>query len=172
MVAKRFGLSKKIKWVAGCSVGGILLFLCVTTTPIAIIALVSGYLSLDFGSGAIATGSILTLLLLLLVPLGTIFSAWFSWMLMKRSHITTSPAGIEYRYWPGVHIRADWEKIKALRRFNTLFLPLATLEVPDAENVGKQLFPVRTINLSYFDGWPDGELADEINKYAPRLLEE
>lgn len=94
------------------------------------------------------------------------------------SYIRISPDGIEQRHFPYIHIRSSWSEVDRISKvmfFNDgLFLnsfeqigPSLSLKWPFSLLRPKQAF----ISLTGFNGWPDGQLAKDLEHYLPGLLE-
>ncbi len=90
--------------------------------------------------------------------------------------ITTS--GLEYRFWPYVHVRCAWSDLDRVAKF--LFTDQLYLQ--SYEVIGPSLSLKRfwrrlsfekqlTIPLSNLAGWPNGGLAADLHLYAPWLFD-
>jgi hypothetical protein len=93
------------------------------------------------------------------------------------AYIKVTPEGIEQKYPGSIHIRSKWSDVD---RFGTLFFN-NVLYLNAYEELGLslslrspfQLFrpKQRFISLSNYNGWPNGQLANQLKQYAPRLFE-
>lgn len=94
------------------------------------------------------------------------------------SYIKISPEGIEQKNAIYKHIRSNWSSIDKLDKYflfrDAIYLnsfevigPSLSLKSPFRFLRPKQGF----ISLTGFKGWPEGELADDLKHYAPRLFE-
>ncbi len=104
---------------------------------------------------------ILTILLLLLV--GEVMF----------SYLEVSPKGMEYRIWPFYHLRFDWDEIESIERIRVLkFFPVDSINVAVTNRSSFATTTVlkQSINLSDFQGWPKGRLAQSIRENAPALF--
>jgi uncharacterized Tic20 family protein len=130
----------------------------------------------EFISLAMAFGCLLTPLIILmglnivLVTMSTILSFF--------SYIKISPDDIEQKYAISKHIRCNWADVDKLGK---LFLFTEVIYLNSYEVVGTSLSlrsPFRFlrpkqgfISLTGFEGWSDGQLADDLKQYAPKLFE-
>ena len=130
----------------------------------------------EFISVATAFGCLLTPLIILmglniiLAPIRTIQSFF--------SYINVSPDGVEQKYAISKHIRSKWSDVD---RLGKLFLFTDVIYLNSYEVVGTSLSlksPFRSIRskqdfitLRGYEGWPDGQLADDLKQYAPQLFE-
>ncbi len=91
--------------------------------------------------------------------------------------IKITPRGIEHRIWPYRHIRSRWSEIDRIGKF--LFYDVIYLI--SYEVIGLSLsytrplkflaFSQTSIALSSYEGWPNGQLAKDLEHYAPQLFE-
>jgi uncharacterized Tic20 family protein len=130
----------------------------------------------EFISLAMAFGCLLTPLIILmglniiLVTISTILSFF--------SYIKTSPDGIEQKYALSKHIRCNWADVDKVGK---LFLFTDVIYLNSYEVVGTSLSlksPFRFlrpkqgfISLTGFEGWSEGQLADDLRQSAPQLFE-
>ena len=94
------------------------------------------------------------------------------------SCIIISPEGIEQKNSPFKHIRCSWPDVEKIGKF---FLFTDVIYVKSYEVVGFSLslkFPFQLLQpkqgfmaLSGYEGWADGQLADDLKQYAPKLFE-
>lgn len=93
-------------------------------------------------------------------------------------YIKISPDGIEQKNSPYKHIRCNWSNVDKLGKF---FLFTDVIYLNSYEVLGLSLSlksPFRFlppkqgfISLTGYDGWPDGQLASDLEQYAPKLFE-
>lgn len=118
-------------------------------------------LTVIFGFIAIA----ITILSLSLIPL-SIGRAFNSYLLLSNQ-------GLEYSLWPLHKIRCGWDDLDQIKKsalpFQGDLLVLKTAEVSGLQGLIKTS-PV--IPLYQIDGWQNGNLANELRKYAPNLFVE
>jgi ABC-type multidrug transport system fused ATPase/permease subunit len=97
------------------------------------------------------------------------------------NYLEISEHGVEYRYWPSYRVRCGWNDIEKLVSHRMIFITSDVLYLDKAElfsnpaisafyNISR-LSSKKTITLSGFSGWPNGELANDLRKYAPQLFE-
>lgn len=97
------------------------------------------------------------------------------------SHLKVSSDGLEYRYWPTYAIRASWEDVEYLGKYNSLgIIPYDALYLKTASPFGWQIMMAfrRAVGLSTqylvpltgFHGWPKGQLADDLREYVPHVF--
>lgn len=95
-------------------------------------------------------------------------------------HMTTSPTGIEY-HGVGFHIRSSWEDLEQIQLVGVasslgvgveIITTRKSPEILSANWIGKfnNLWARKGIPLFEFGSWRHTSLADEIRKYAPKLL--
>lgn len=94
------------------------------------------------------------------------------------SYIKISPDGIEQRNSPYKHIRANWSDVDKLGK---LFLFTDVIYLNSFEVLGFSLSlksPFRFLRpkqgfiaLTGYGGWSDGQLANDLKEYAPKLFE-
>ena len=126
---------------------------------------------------ATAFGCLLTPLLILM-GLNIILAA-IRTILSFFSYIKISPDGIEQKYAISKNIRCNWSDVDKLGK---LFLFTDVIYLNSYEVVGRSLSlksPFRFlhpkqgfISLTGFEGWSEGQLANDIKQYAPQLLED
>lgn len=95
------------------------------------------------------------------------------------SYIKITPEGIEQKYALSRHIRCKWSNID---KFGKLFLFTDVIYLNSYEVVGKSLALLSPfgflrpkqgyIALQGFEGWSEGQLADDLKQYAPHLFED
>lgn len=97
------------------------------------------------------------------------------------SYLTLSNEGLEYRLWPALKIRCTWDDVDQIKKS---FLPSQgeLLMLKNAEVFGLNLLwffnktivgavkTLPTVPLYQIDGWQDGNLKEELKKYAPNLF--
>lgn len=94
------------------------------------------------------------------------------------SYVKISPDGIEQKNSPYKHIRCNWSDVDKLGKF---FLFTDVIYLNSFEVVGMSLSlksPFRflrpkqgSISLTGYEGWSDGQLANDLKQYAPKLFE-
>jgi hypothetical protein len=94
------------------------------------------------------------------------------------SYIKISPDGIEQKNSPYKHIRSNWSDVDKLGKF---FLFTDVLYLNSYEVLGFSLSlksPFRFLRpkqgfmtLTGYEGWSDGQLANDLKQYAPKLFE-
>lgn len=94
------------------------------------------------------------------------------------SYLKITPDGIEQKHSPYKHIRCNWSDVDKLGKF---FLFTDVIYLNSYEVLGFSLSlksPFRIlrpkqgfISLTGYEGWSDGQLADDIKQYAPKLFE-
>lgn len=94
-----------------------------------------------------------------------------------RIYVQISDEGIEYRYAPHQWVRARWEDVDRIGEYRSLLgnrsevLWLHRADYPGRFKRppygAKQPFIV----LKGFDSWPDGPLAEDLRRRAPRLFD-
>jgi uncharacterized Tic20 family protein len=92
--------------------------------------------------------------------------------------IEITPEGIEQKHSPYMHIRCTWSDVDKLGK---LFLFNDVIHLNSYEVMGLSLSlkspfsflrPKKGfISLLGYEGWPDGQLANELKQYAPKLFE-
>jgi uncharacterized Tic20 family protein len=93
-------------------------------------------------------------------------------------YLKISPDGMEQKNSPFRHVRCNWSDVDKLGKF---FLFTDVIYLKSYEVIGFSLslkFPFRFfqpkqgfIAFSGYEGWPDGQLADDLKKYAQKLFE-
>ena len=97
------------------------------------------------------------------------------------SSLRTSSEGLVYRVWPFFTIEGRWEDIDRLVRKQVLGIPSDTLYLKQARSTGflrpgfisgtaRARVGASRITLGGLDGWPDGDLAEEIRRRRPDLF--
>ena len=94
------------------------------------------------------------------------------------SFIKISPEGIEQKHSIYKHIRANWSEVDKLGKY---FLLTDALYLNSYEVLGPSLSlrtPLRFLrpkqgflSLTGYQGWPNGQLADDLKQYVPELWE-
>jgi hypothetical protein len=89
-----------------------------------------------------------------------------------------SPSGLEYHRWPFTTITCLWSEVEQIAKANVMGMSIATLMIPK-EEIGWEM-PVggatlgsakyKLVPLNDFQGWPDGDLMQELMQYAPKLF--
>jgi hypothetical protein len=97
------------------------------------------------------------------------------------SYLQLSPNGIKYRKGLAYGFRCNWNDVESLGVYQSLgILPRDVLYVEKVEplrwviisniqqklELGKHIVP-----LTGFQGWPEGNLADDLKQYVPHLFE-
>lgn len=170
---------KPKRWTLALNIFSMLFIWIMMGTPLVALAFMATSLirtQSEFISLATAFGCLLTPLILLMGS--NIILATFSTILSFFSHIKISPDGIEQKYAISKHIRCNWSDVDKLGKF---FLFTDVIYLNSYEVIGASLSlkaPFRLlrpkqgfISLTGFEGWSDGQLADELRQYAPQLFE-
>lgn len=94
------------------------------------------------------------------------------------SYVKISPDGIEQKHSPFKHIQCNWSDVDKLGKF---YLFTDVIYLNSYEVAGMSLYlkaPFRFlrpkqgyISLTGYDGWSDGQLANDLKQYAPKLFE-
>jgi uncharacterized Tic20 family protein len=92
------------------------------------------------------------------------------------AYIKITPEGIEYRYWPYMHIRSAWIDVDSLGKY--LFNDILYLNQFEKLGTSFSLLPYlkqfqpekRLLPLGNFTGWKNGALEEDIRKFAPRAF--
>jgi energy-coupling factor transporter transmembrane protein EcfT len=109
----------------------------------------------------------------LLYPFGRLFFSYFK----------VSENGLEYRYWPSYGVRCTWDDLEQLGNYKSLgFIPYDVLNLKKGEPLGwpitmmmHQRLGLKTqysVPLTGIQGWPNGELANQLRHFAPQLFGE
>jgi hypothetical protein len=181
MKDQKFRLSKKaMAWEGSLGLFAILFLFnafCMGTVVLVIskemeIGALRLILSMIFGLPAL--GITIVSFALVLVAIGR---AIFSYLLISEE-------GLEYHLWPAHKIRCTWNDVDQIKKS---FLPFQgdILMLKSAEVLGFQktllsfnkgnfgiVKTIPVIPLFQIDGWPKGNLASELKKYAPHLFVE
>ncbi len=93
------------------------------------------------------------------------------------SYIKISSVGIEQKHFPYKHIRCDWADIDKLDKYLLLtdVIYLNSFKVVGVSLSLKSPFRLLRpkqgfISPTGYRGWPDGQLADDLKQYAPKLF--
>lgn len=131
----------------------------------------------ELNTFAIVFGCLLTPLIILLAF--NIIQMTINVIMSFFSYIKISPEGIEQKNSPYKHIRCNWSEVDKLGKF---FLFTDVLYLNSFEMLGFSLSlrsPFRFlrpkqgfITLTGYEGWSDGQLANDLKQYAPRLFED
>jgi hypothetical protein len=130
-------------------------------------------------TGSVPAGIILVDLFLLALLLLVTFPTIMGLVGMK---LETSANGIRYSYWPNYTIECKWSDIDRLGegttgkiKYDVLYLSGGkVMELAPTMKMRRLFFnPSKQyyIPLARMEGWPDGELANDIRHYAPHLFE-
>jgi len=102
----------------------------------------------------------------------------FNVIMYLFSYIKVTPDGIEQKQSPYKHIRCNWSDVDKLGK---LFLITDVIYLNSYEVLSFSLSlksPFRFlrpkqgfISLTGYEGWSDGQLADDLKQYAPKLFE-
>lgn len=95
------------------------------------------------------------------------------------SYIKVTPDGIEQKHSPYMHIRCNWSDVDKLGKFFS-FTDVIYLNSYEVLSFSISLkFPFRFfrpkqgfISLSGYEGWPKGQLTDDLKQYAPKLFDD
>lgn len=96
---------------------------------------------------------------------------------VARIYVQVSDEGIEYRYAPHQWVRARWEDVDRIGEFRSLLGNRSeVLWLHRADYPGRFKRPpygakLPFIALKGFTGWPDGPLAEDLRRRAPRLFD-
>lgn len=101
----------------------------------------------------------------------------FNLVVTFSSYLRFSPEGIEHKVWPYQHLRVRWSEVDRLDKI----LYYDALVLKSYEIIGLsishawpwkhfQLAPT-SIPIGMYNGWPDGPLAEDLKRYAPKLFE-
>jgi hypothetical protein len=109
-----------------------------------------------------------------------IAGALCTWGCVANSHLMVTSDGLDFRLWPGYHLTCQWSDVRALVRADgegsndLLILSESTLCSHSL------LFRLHravwlanrscAIPLSLLDGWPRGDLLEDLYWYAPHLF--
>jgi len=94
------------------------------------------------------------------------------------NYIEISPAGLEYRVWPYLHIRCGWQELERVGKY--LFTDVIYLKsyqiIGPSWSLRKPLkwfnfSDKTTVPLFGRQGWPDGELKADLLRFAPQLFD-
>ncbi len=122
-------------------------------------------------------------LLCLLVPIIILMSLFLlrqmgNVILQFFSYIKVSPEGLEQKFWPYIHIRCHWSDIDKVGKWLiTDVLYLNSYEIIGPSIYLKKPFSLfriptqKLMALSSYQGWPDGQLAEDIRQFAPQLFD-
>jgi len=94
------------------------------------------------------------------------------------SYVKISSVGLEQKFWPYKHIRCNWSDVDRIGKWG-LFTDVVYLN--SCEIIGPsislkmpfKLFRLHAqdfITLSGYQGWSDGQLVEDMQKFAPRLF--
>ena len=155
------------------------LFLMVMGIPlIAFVLMIVSFFRADKGldTFAILFGCLLTPLIILIAFV--IIQVTMNVIMSFFSYIKISPDGIEQKNSPYKHIRCYWSDVDKLSK---VFLFTEVIYLKSFEVVGMSLSlksplgflsPKQGfISLMGYEGWPDGQLANDLKQYAPNLFE-
>jgi uncharacterized Tic20 family protein len=125
---------------------------------------------------AIVFGCLLTPLIILIAI--AIIQVTINVIMSFFSYVKISPDGIEQKNSPYKHIRCTWSEAEKLGK---LLLFTEVIYLNSFEVVGMSLslkLPFRFlrskqsfISLTGYEGWPDGQLANDLKQYAPNIFE-
>jgi uncharacterized Tic20 family protein len=125
---------------------------------------------------AIVIGCLFTPLIILIAIV--IIQVTINVIMSFFSYVKISPDGIEQKNSPYKHIRCTWSEVDKLGR---LFLLTDVIYLNSFELVGMSLslkLPFRFlrpkqsfISLTGYEGWPEGQLANDLKQYAPNIFE-
>jgi hypothetical protein len=120
---------------------------------------------------------------------GTLTSLYLATGRLFRGYVRISPDGLEYRYWLNIGFRCDWSAVKDRigkhrRRFppwqRILYIRgpdwfgptfvIVLVKLMGGCDVGRALRHL-TLPLWGIQGWPNGEFARDLRRYAPHLFE-
>jgi hypothetical protein len=120
---------------------------------------------------------------LVLAAFGTVGIIVFSLVVLilvyrTGTFLRLSPEGLEYHRWPFTTITCRWDEAEKLAQGNVMGMTVATLMIPK-EKMGWKM-PVgggvlgsakyKLVPLNDFQGWPEGELMNELRQFAPKLF--
>ena len=101
-----------------------------------------------------------------------------------RSYLRVGPPGLEIYWHPGNTIKADWTEVIRLERKRHLGVIQSDLLYIDRPVFAGKMEPIFLtkkakehfekqrlgIPLRLYNGWPDGQLEEELNKYIPQII--
>ena len=89
----------------------------------------------------------------------------------RQSYLRVSEGGLVYRYWPLYEIRCKWQDVKRINwgRWLGDALYLHRAECIGYLEISPMLGSLQ-FHLSNLVGWAEGELKDELRRYAPQLF--
>jgi hypothetical protein len=89
----------------------------------------------------------------------------------RRSYLRVSDAGLVFRNWPLFEMQCKWQDVKSINWNRWLG---DTLNLRRAVYIGYMEFSIRLgppqIHLSSLVGWAEGELKEDMRRYAPQLF--
>lgn len=118
------------------------------------------------------------------LELGDVSPLWIPLALLasfrevSRSYLRISPAGMELFYWPNHRLQASWDQMDRIEQRKVLFSTRHLLYLKENASFGSRtirgqelgLGSQRFISLSDFQGWPEGQLAEDLRRYVPHLF--
>ena len=178
--ASNIHIYKPKRGVLALNVFSLLFVLVVMGIPlIAFVLMIVSFFRAEkgFDTFAIVFGCLLTPLIILMAF--NIIQVTISFVVSFFSYVKISPDGIEQKNSPYKHIRCNWSDVDKLGK---LFLFTDVIYLNSFEVVGMSLSlksPFRFlrpkqgfISLTGYEGWSDGDLANDLKQYAPKLFED
>jgi uncharacterized Tic20 family protein len=146
--------------------------LLLLTISISVIQSESDISIIEIGFMGLLAPIIILMSLLLVKQLVGFISQFFS-------YVKVSSVGLEQKFWPYKHIRCNWSDVDKIGKW-WLFYDVVYLN--SCEIIGPSIslrvplrlfrFPLQNfITLSGYQGWSDGQLAEDIRRFVPRLFE-
>jgi len=170
---------KPKRWTLALNIFSLLFIGIVMGIPlIAFVLMIVSFFRAEKGldTFAIVFGCLLTPIIILLVF--NIIQMTINVIMSFFSYIKISPDGIEQKNSPYKHIRSNWSDVDKLGKF---FLFIDVIYLNSYEVLGFSLSlksPFRFlhpkqgfISLTGYEGWSDGQLANDLKQYAPKLFE-
>lgn len=101
-----------------------------------------------------------------------------------KSYLRVGPTGLEIYWHPGNTIKVDWKEVIRLERkrhFGVIPSDVLYVDRPVFTETTKPIFLTRQakeyyekqklgIPLRLYNGWPDGQLKEELTKYIPQII--
>ena len=177
--ASNIHIYKPKRGILALNIFSLFFFMIVMGIPLIVFVLmIDAFFRAEKGSYtfAIVFGCLLTPLIILMAF--NIIQATINVIMSFFSYVKISPDGIEQKNSPYKHIRCNWSDVDKLGKF---FLFTDVIYLNSFEVVGMSLSlksPFRFlrpkqgfISLTGYEGWSDGQLANDLKQYAPKLFE-
>ena len=177
--ASNIHIYKPKRWTLALNVFSLFFFMIIMGIPLtAFVLMIISFFRAEKGldTFAIVFGCLLTPLIILMAF--NIIQMTINVVMSFFSYVKISPDGIEQKNSPYKHIRCNWSDVDKLGKF---FLFTDVIYLNSFEVVGMSLSlksPFRFlrpkqgfISLTGYEGWSDGQLANDLKEYAPKLFE-